>query len=141
MTQDMGRTGLKELHSVTNHLLQQFGREYVVKCMDNVEDCVPARITSKLNTKTPEPSVCGPLDTISCTGHSQGTSIIKLVDQYLTVIAESYGISWSAQGGHPEVDDQSVRSSLTPLDRSDSEGFGAVGRSILSRTRIHQQHT
>lgn len=54
----LGRTDLKELHTVTNLLLQHYGRDYVLRCMDNVDNCVPARVTSKLNTKTPETSVC-----------------------------------------------------------------------------------
>lgn len=42
---------------MSNNLLQHYGRDFVLRCMDNADSCVPTRITSKINVKTPASSV------------------------------------------------------------------------------------
>jgi len=72
------RTDLRELHLLRDMLMHKFGREFSLAVMENRDECVPTRITSKLVIAAP-PS--------------------ELVDSALQVIAEGYGISWDPSGG------------------------------------------
>jgi len=71
------RTELRELQLLRDMLMHKFGREFSLAVMENRDECVPARITSKLVVAAP-PSA--------------------LVDSALQVIAEGYGISWKPPG-------------------------------------------
>lgn len=54
-------------------LLQHYGRDFAVKCVENTDNIVPQRITSKLVVQTPS---------------------AELVDLYLHEIAKAYSINW-----------------------------------------------
>ncbi|KDE03217.1 hypothetical protein MVLG_06274 [Microbotryum lychnidis-dioicae p1A1 Lamole] len=71
------RTELKELHLLRNMLMAKGGRDFAIACMDNTDNCVPERITSKLIVATPPP---------------------ELVDLYLYEISKAYSIDWRPQG-------------------------------------------
>ncbi|SCZ93210.1 BZ3500_MvSof-1268-A1-R1_Chr6-2g08532 [Microbotryum saponariae] len=71
------RTELKELHVLRDMLMAKGGRDFAIACMDNTDNCVPERITSKLIVATPPP---------------------ELVDLYLYEIAKAYCIDWRPQG-------------------------------------------
>ncbi|SGZ16924.1 BQ5605_C020g09079 [Microbotryum silenes-dioicae] len=71
------RTELKELHLLRDMLMAKGGRDFAIACMDNTDNCVPERITSKLIVATPPP---------------------ELVDLYLYEISKAYSIDWRPQG-------------------------------------------
>ncbi|SCV67724.1 BQ2448_5335 [Microbotryum intermedium] len=73
----VGRTELKELHVLRDMLMAKGGRDFAIACMDNTDNCVPERITSKLIIATPPP---------------------ELVGLYLYEIAKAYSIDWRPQG-------------------------------------------
>ena len=62
-------------------LLQHYGREFTVKCIDNTDSLVPQRITSKLVVQTPSP---------------------ELVDLYLHEIAKAYSVNWQPDSASKE---------------------------------------
>lgn len=70
------RIDIKELYTVTSLFMQQYGSDYVLKCAKNTDDCVAARVTSKVEYEAPS---------------------TELVNQYLSVIAESYNVPWKEQ--------------------------------------------
>jgi len=68
------KTDIKELHHVSSLFLQHYGREFAVRAMENQDNCVPTRITSKLIVQTPSS---------------------ELVDLYLYEIAKAYSVKWT----------------------------------------------
>ncbi|KAH9824006.1 regulator of Vps4 activity in the MVB pathway-domain-containing protein [Melampsora americana] len=66
------RTEVKELHQLREILMNRYGRDYTISVMENRDNLIPSRITSKLNLSTPS---------------------IKLVEMYLNEIAKAYNLS------------------------------------------------
>ncbi|GAA5925668.1 hypothetical protein JCM3775_001468 [Rhodotorula graminis] len=71
------RTELKELHVLREMLMSKGGRDFAIACIDNLDDIVPARVTSKLKVDTPAP---------------------ELVELYLYEIARAYAVDWRPEG-------------------------------------------
>ncbi|KAK4058356.1 Vacuolar protein sorting-associated protein ist1 [Microbotryomycetes sp. JL221] len=71
------RTELKELHILRDMLMSKGGRDFAIAAIDNEDNCVPERITSKLVIAQPPQ---------------------KLVDMYLFEIAKAYLVDWQPEG-------------------------------------------
>ncbi|KAH8921744.1 DUF292-domain-containing protein [Atractiella rhizophila] len=78
-----GRTEMKELHTLREMLMAKFGREFAVAVMENQDNCVPNRVTSKLTTETPSST---------------------LVDAYMYEIAKAYGVNFKPESVKEEED-------------------------------------
>ncbi|KAK4051897.1 Vacuolar protein sorting-associated protein ist1 [Microbotryomycetes sp. JL201] len=70
------RTELKELHVLREMLMSKGGRDFAIAAIDNENNCVPERITSKL-------VIARPPD--------------ELVDMYLFEIAKAYSVDWTPE--------------------------------------------
>lgn len=75
---------VKELGLVRDQLMAKFGRDFVVNAMENKDDCVNARIISKLRVSTPD---------------------LFLVDRYLEEIAKTYNVNWKSDITNNDDDD------------------------------------
>ncbi|GAA5898315.1 hypothetical protein JCM8208_006942 [Rhodotorula glutinis] len=71
------RTELKELHVLREMLMSKGGRDFAIACIDNLDEIVPERVTSKLKVETPAP---------------------ELVELYLYEIAKAYAVDWRPAG-------------------------------------------
>ncbi|GAA5967040.1 hypothetical protein JCM11641_000421 [Rhodosporidiobolus odoratus] len=71
------RTELKELHVLREMLMSKGGRDFAIACVDNIDNVVPDRVTSKLIVAPPAP---------------------ELIDLYLFEIAKAYSVEWRPQG-------------------------------------------
>lgn len=63
------RTEVKELHQLREILMNRYGRDYSISVMENRENIIPSRVTSKINLTTPDSN---------------------LVEMYLNEIARAY---------------------------------------------------
>lgn len=47
------RIELREMHALREMLMAKYGREFAVAAMENTDDCVSERVTSRLRVETP----------------------------------------------------------------------------------------
>ncbi|GAA5852362.1 hypothetical protein JCM9279_001175 [Rhodotorula babjevae] len=105
------RTELKELHVLREMLMSKGGRDFAIACIDNLDDIVPERVTSKLKVETPAP---------------------ELVELYLYEIAKAYAVDWRPEGfpdpnAPPPLEQPAAPAAqLAPQASSASNGLGAA---------------
>lgn len=91
--------GVKELGAVRQLLGEKYGKDFTLAAMENTDDKVSRRVTDRLRIQPPEE---------------------KLVEAYLSTIAEAYGIDWP-QGSRAKQDRSEPTEGPSNEDDEDSE--------------------
>lgn len=96
------RIELREMHALREMLMAKYGREFAVAAMENTENCVSDRVTSRLRVETPSK---------------------ELVDMYIAEICKAYAVEFhSPYLEHGEPDEENIDKIPDPLPHAAAEG-------------------